>query len=648
MGKTIRSAFPWGILALTVAAVAWAVSFGGLPPADFTMDNGTEVATVDPAKAEGNPERHVLDCLYEGLLRTEPLPGAKIDGPPNQNVPMHPAPAMAESYQVSEDGKTYTFKMRAGALWSDGSPVTADDFAWSWQRTLHPETGTRYGYQFFYIQGAEAYLAAEVKPGDPVEIELPDRRDPLQNFPRGTVLRGTLTAIEKPPEPQLAPDATKEEKEAQNRAWRSEWVYLAEVDGKPRKFCTLKSNKSAEQILNILPDFQKTVGIAAPNPQTFIVTLKEKTPYFPSLVAFYPLFAVNRKCVETHGDPDWTKPENIVTNGPFKLQFRRIRDRIRVVKNDRYWEADKVSLNVIDILALKSDTTALNMYLTDEIDWATSQPASLIPEIKARQGDEFRSAPMLTAYFYRVNTEKPGLEKKQVRQALNLAIDKQLICQFITQAGEVPAEVYVPPGLAGYANPPGPQRDPEKARQLLAAAGYPNGKGFPHVEILYNESPPTHKTIAEAIQQQWKQELNISAELRGLEWSSYLDAQNQQDYYVTRAGWIADYPDPNTFLDMWVTGGSQNHTGWSNKTYDKLIADAAQASDPQKRMELLQQAEAILLDELPILPIYHYVSKNLVKPRVQGFYPTAEDVHPLTHLKVGPRGMKAPATQEAP
>ena len=655
----LRKAFPYLAIALGLASLAWAVSFGTLPKADFTFDNGNEIRTADPSKATGQPENRVINALFEGLLRSLPDEGWERKYGPGENVPMTPQGAMAESFDVSEDGRVYTFHMRKGAQWSNGDPVTAVDFAWSWRRMLHPETASEYAYQLYYLVGAEGYNTAVVQEGGLVEVELDGtRRDKLQAFPRGTIVRGKVLTITKPPEPpELAKDskANAEAKSKAEATWKESWVYEVEVasvepsaeDPDPKQIstggkivCCIDPTKaksvhagSLVKILHILPDFEQTVGVKAESPEKLVVTLKSRTAYFDELVAFYPLYPVNRKCVEEHGSPNWTKPENLVCNGPYTMQFRRIRDRIRLVKNPKYWDEQQVQLEVIDAMAVKSETTTLNMYLNDQIDWATQLPPPMIPKLKQIMPKEFPSAPMLTVYLYRVNVTKPGLDNAKVRRALNLAIDKKNICEIITRAGEVPATSVVPPGLAGYTPPPGTQYDPKLASKLLEEAGFPSGRGLPPIEIVYNELD-AHRTIAERIQQMWRENLGIGVQLRGVEWGTYLDLQNKLDYHVARAGWIADYPDPNTFLDMWTSSSQQNQTGWKNKDFDALIEKAGTEPDRKKRMELLRDAEAILIEESPILPIYWYVSKNLVKPHVKGWFLNSQDTHPLTLLRV--------------
>jgi oligopeptide transport system substrate-binding protein len=344
---------------------------------------------------------------------------------------------------------------------------------------------------------------------------------------------------------------------------------------------------------------------------------------------------VNRACVEKYGVPNWTKPENIVSNGAYTLESRRIRDRIRLVKNPDYWNAENVQIETIDALAVNSLTTALNMYVTGQVDWIIKFPNKLVPIIESHDklSDDYNNnAPMFTTYFYRINVTRPPGDNKLVRQALNLALNKREICQAITRGGEVPARSLVPP-IAGYEAPLCDDYDVGRARELLAEAGYPGGRGMPPVEIMFNTAE-SHRTIAEKIQSDWKTNLGIDVELKQQEWGVYLASVRALDYWIVRAGWIADYADPNTFLDMFVTGGENNQTGWANEQYDELIARAAEQVDLVERAKTLAAAEAILMDELPIIPIYFYVSTNLVRPYVKNFYANAQDIHPLPTLRV--------------
>lgn len=630
----LRKAFPYLALAVLAAAVLYATSFGTLPRADLTFNNATEIKTLDPAQATGEPEGRVIEGLFEGLLRR--LPAAEYAGN-RENTTISPQFATADRMDVSEEGRTYTFHIREAAKWSDGSALTSHDFAWSWMRTLHPETIADYKYQLHYIVGAKQFSSGNVEVGQAVEVELDDRPNPNQTFPRGTLLSGTLRDVIYPP---IEIDKSTEESEGKTtKARRDATLFVVEIDGKRRLFAVKPSavekpgneSQPIEAALWVLPDFAGSVGIRAPDDRTLVVTLENPTHYFPDLLAFYPLYPVNRACVERHGWPDFTKAGNLVSNGPFKIHFRRIRDRLRMVKNPHYWNADQVQLESIDAMAVSSDIAALNMYLTGQLDWITNVPPTIIPEIRGRA--DFHSAPIASTYYYRLNNTRPPLDNPLVRKALSLAIDRQQICEKILRAGEVPTTSFVPPGMNDYQPQGTGGFDPAEALQLLDKAGYPRGRGFRKIEILYN-THETHQAIAEVVQNDWKKYLGIDVELRGMEWGTYLNAQQTMEYDVSRAGWNADYLDPITFLDMFVKNGANNQTGWSNKRYDELLHQSGSEVDPARRLQLLQQAEQILLDEQAILPICHYTSKDFVQPYVAGFYCNQLKSHPLHLLKV--------------
>ena len=373
MHSTTRRLFPYVALLTLFGSTCWALWFGTQVPADFTFNNGTEIESVDPARVTGAPEGRIIRALFEGLYRPHP-------------ETLEPQPAMAVSADLkdilSPDGRSYTFSIRRDAKWTDGTPVTATDFRWSWQRLLNPAMGSQYAFVLFQVVNAQKYATPTMlEAGDAVEIELPLQEESFQLFPRGEMLTGRLQGIEKRPEPTFADDATSDEKDEAMAAWRETWIFDVEVAGRLRRFTKNKDtvnenavNKDAvgiEHCRHVLLDFEE-VGIKTPDDHTLEVTLTSATPYFLYLMQFYPVFPVNRTCVETFGYPHWTHPENIVSNGPFVMKFRRIRDRIRMVKNPGYWNAEGVKLNVVDAVAVKSATTALNMYLDGQIDWIMS------------------------------------------------------------------------------------------------------------------------------------------------------------------------------------------------------------------------------------------------------------------------------------
>jgi oligopeptide transport system substrate-binding protein len=234
-----------------------------------------------------------------------------------------------------------------------------------------------------------------------------------------------------------------------------------------------------------------------------------------------------------------------------------------------------------------------------------------------------------------LNTTRPPLDDRRVRHALSMAIDREEIVRVGTGAGEIPARSLVPPYLPEYRQQPTEGYGPVRAPVLLREAGYPEGRGFPKLEIHYN-THEQHQAIAELVRKQWQRELGINVSLRNEEWGSYLDTQQQMKYSVSRRAWGGDYLDPNTFLNMYITDGDNNKTGFSNPEYDRLIDEAAKEVDETKRMDMLQQAERILMDELPIIPIFFYVSRNMVRPQIRGFYNNLQDDHPLRALRIDP------------
>jgi oligopeptide transport system substrate-binding protein len=529
---------------LPLAAVAALAGGGPAERADFVFCNGSEVATLDPATVSGQAEGRIAMALFEGLTVKHP-------------ETLAPLPGVAESWELGADGLTWTFRLRADARWSNGDPLGAGDFAWSWRRLLEPETAAPFGYQLWCVRGARAFALA----------------------------------------------ATAAERAA------------------------------------LWPE----VGIRVPDARTLVVELERPTPYFLALTSFHPLFPVHRASLEAfrarypeRWQSEWVRPGNLVSNGPFELVSRRVNDRIRLAKNPAYWDRGAVAFRTVDVLALDHVGTGLNLYLAGEVDWVDRVPTQLVPRLLER-GD-FRPAPYLASYFYRVNVTRPPLDDRRVRRALALAIDRRAICVEIAKKGELPSWSLTPPGLHGYprpemahasvtANEAALAADRAEARALLAAAGFGRENPFPPLAIHYNTSE-THRDIAEVIAAGWAQALGLDVTLRNQEWKSHVDAQQRLAYDVSRSSWIGDYADANTFLETFVSGGENNRTGWADAGYDALVAEAARERDPARRQELLAAAEAILLEELPILPIYAYVSQNLVDPHLGGFHANVQDEHP--------------------
>lgn len=487
------------------------------------IGNGAEPRELDPAKATGNPEGQILNQIFEGLTSYDPFT-------------MESTPGMAESWTVSKDGKTYTFKIRKDAKWSNGKSITAKDFAYSWERALSPKTASEYAYQLYYVKNGKEYNTGKIK-------------DP------------------------------------------------------------------------------KKLGFKALDDRTFQVELNNATPFFLKLTAFRTLYPTPEFQIKKYPGQEWTKEGKMVSNGPFMLTEWKINKHVKVVPNPHYWDKDKIKIQEAYFRPIENVDTEEKSFFANRIQETTTVPTLKIPkyqrDIKKAKGKyhPFQVTPYLGIYYYRFNITKKPMDDVRVRRALSLAIDRKAIVERITKGGQQPARTYVPDDTAGYT---GPGKLPAsmtkesiaEAQKLLAAAGYPGGKGFPKVDILYNTSE-AHKKIAVAIQQMWKKSLGINVGLYNQEWKVYLNNTTSKNYQIGRAGWIGDYPDPNTFLDMFVTDGGNNNTGWSNKKYDDLIAKAGSTTDNAKRYKYFKEAEEILMKELPIMPIYQYTRTVLRSPKVK-------------------------------
>ncbi len=385
----------------------------------------------------------------------------------------------------------------------------------------------------------------------------------------------------------------------------------------------------------IIKDFNN-VGVTAINDFTLQVELKAPTPYFLTLLTHPSTFPVHQKTIEKFGDIDdpgslWTRAGNYVGNGPFVLSEWALNRIIRIKKNDKYWDADRVKLSEARYYPIDNLTTEERMFRAKTLHITESIPSEKIEGYTKNNSAVMKISPYFGTYFYRINTLKPPLDDKRIRLALAMTIDREKIVTAITKGGQIPAYNFTPPDSAGFTASAKIPFDIEQAKQLLAEAGYPGGEGIEPIEILYNTSEG-HKKIAIAIQQMWKQALGIEVKLYNQDWKSSLITISNLDYQVARSSWIGDYPDPNTFLDTMTTGNGNNRTGFTNKEYDALIRSAANSTDQQQRFEYFQQAEQILADEVPIIPIYTYTRNYLRSNDVKGWHDNVLDHHPLKHV----------------
>lgn len=567
------------------------------PPNEIWINNGTEPEWLDPGKISGVPDGQIVINLFAGLVQKHPKT-------------LKVMPDLAKRWTISKDGKTYHFYLRK-SHWTDGKLVTAHDFEWSWKRVLDPKTGSKYASFLYPLRNGAAFNQRGVL----VEIQgKAINRKKLQNILSKHVKIDRLEPSEEP---------------------RGFWAYVGgEKKAQKRKKLIKKfhGKKISDVLLKLRPADPELVGVKALNDKVLEVHLEGSIPYFLSLVAFYTALPVPRHVIERlekQGiNPDlWTRFPHIVSNGPYKLKEWRFRHYYLVERNPTYWDAKNVKTDRIRVFMVESYNTGLNFYRGGEVDWTGA--ASMLPgefmEYLAQYKD-LHVDPYLGIYYYMFNTKAPPLDDWRVRKALSLSIDRESIVNHVTQGGQIPWAGMVPDGLQGFQAPKRELYNPQKAQALLREAGFPNGKGFRKLKLLYNTTEQ-HRQIAEAIQQMWKSVLNIDIELENQEWKVYFKSRNALAFDVCRAGWIGDYADPFTFLELFSEFNGNNNTGWADKEYDRLLKKANQTVDLNQRMRILEQADRVLLRKPPIAPIFVYTKSYMKKPYLKGFWPNYRDEH---------------------
>jgi oligopeptide transport system substrate-binding protein len=389
-----------------------------------------------------------------------------------------------------------------------------------------------------------------------------------------------------------------------------------------------------------LADFSK-VGYEAPDDHTLRIRLTGPTPYFPFMVSHQSWFPVHKATIEKFGKMDdrgtaWTRPENLVGNGPFRLKEWKPNQIIAVEKSATYWDASIVRLKEIHFFPIDNQDTEERAFRAGQMHVTASVPTTKIDTYRRENPELLIQAPFYGTYFFRINVTNGVLKDVRVRKALALSVDREAMVKTVARGGQLPAYNLTPPGTAGYTCRTQLRYDVPAAQKLLAEAGFPDGRGFPKLELLFN-TDDGHKKISEALQQMWKKNLGIDISLVNQESKVWDDTMKQLNYQIARYAWIGDYLDPNSFLDMFLTGGGNNQTAWSNPEYDRLIAEAGRTSDSTKRLEIFQQAEAILMNEVPIVPLYFYTRLNLKRPEVKGWHHNILDIHPykFVYLEAG-------------
>ena len=385
-----------------------------------------------------------------------------------------------------------------------------------------------------------------------------------------------------------------------------------------------------------LTDFAR-VGILALDARTLRIQLEHPTPYFLSLLTHPIWFPVYLPALEKMGSPTdrdnrWTRPATFVGNGPFNLKEWNPGTLILVEKSATYWDAASVRLNAIRFVPATNVDTEERAFRAGQLHITEALPLARLEAYRREKNPALTISPFLYTYFYRINVTRPILNEAKVRRALSLALDRRTLNETILRGLHRPAFSFVPPDCTpGYAPPLLAPSDPTTARALLAEAGYPRGQGLPPFELLMNISG-NHQVIAEAVQAMWRRELGVDVRIVTMENSAVLAQRLNLAFQILRSEWAADYPDPKAFLEIFTTNADNNHTGWTNSAYDALLAEADRTTDHSSRFSLLQRAETILLEESPLIPIYHLSTVRLVHPAVRGWHPTLLDHHPYKHV----------------
>lgn len=484
---------------------------------ELVRNNGSEPSSLDPHKVESDVENNIISDLFEGLVSVSPA--GEIE------------PRLAEKWE-NKDNTVWTFHLRPGVTWSDGTAITAQDIVWSWQRLVSPLTASPYAS---YPGNMHIVNGAEIAQG------------------------------------QKAPE---------------------------------------------------TLGVKAIDDVTLEVTLTQPNAAFLAMLAHPSLVPLDKVLISRYGDK-WTKPEHIVTSGPYKLSQWVVNERIVAERNPRYWDNAHTVINKVTYLPISSETADVNRYKAGEIDIVYTVPINQFAQLKKTMGDQLDVSPQLATYYYEFNTTRPPFNDPRVRRALNMALDKDIIAEKVLGQGQRPAWLISQPDIGGvklhnpeYASWPREKRIAE-AKKLLSEAGY--NETHPLVfNLLYNTSE-SHQRIAIAASSMWKKNLGVEAKLQNQEWKTMLDAMHTHNFDAVRYAWIADYDDAATFLNNFRTGDSENTSQYSNPAYDEALRNAAKASDTTARGKFYQQAEDLLGQDVPAIPVYHYVRTHLVKPWVGGF-----------------------------
>ncbi len=577
---------------------------------------GDEPESLDPPISTGQPEARIYMALYEGLVEYHP-----------KNL--RPIPALAERWDVNSDSSEFTFHLRRNARWSNGDPIDANDFVYSFRRALSPELASRNAYLASYIKYAEAYNSKAVFVKDPKTGLFLLARDFAEHpTPEPLSAKPVTTEGEYPPTAEeQQPDADSSFHQLMHSPIRL--TLPGDEKARTKLLDRNAKVKAAVEGKEFVPVTAEDLGVEAVEPHVVRISLTQSAPFFLGLLPHQVFRLVPRKAVEQYGNR-WTDPAHIITCGPFKVKTWRPYDKLVVEKDPMYWDAASVKLDEIHFFPMSDNPAIMNLYKVGEVDAVLNHtvPNAWLDVVRTKK--DYMDAPEAAIDYLQINVTEPPMNDVRVRKAFNHAIDKEAWAEW--RKIVKPLTAFTPEGIfPGYPQPKGDAFNPERGRQLLGEAGYPVIKrndgsyscpSFPidRVEYIYN-TQESNKAMAEWMQAQWKQNLGITIPLRNMEWKTFLNVRAKLEYKgFARAGWGADYMDPFTFLSLFYTGG-ESGTGWEDPKYVAMLDEANRMLDPLKRYELLAKAEKYMLDSQPVIPIDTAAVNFVKKPYVKGLYP---------------------------
>ena len=620
------------VLLLSLACTSWSCSvassqelyFGKTdPPARnvFRYVTGDEPESLDPAISNGQPEARIYMALYDGLVEYDP----KTVGP---------IPALATHWRPNNDSSEFTFYLRQNGRWSNGDPIDANDFVYSFRRVLSPQVASRNAYMAYYIKYAQAYNEGAMFVRDQKTGNFLLAKDFEENVQEP--LSSTPLDKTKGEYPVTAEDPNQPPDTAIHEAFHTPLRLTIPGDEKSRTKL-LNSNaklKAAVEGRLLVPVKAEDIGVEAIDKYTLRICLTSPAPFFTGMLAHQAFRIVPRKIVEQYG-AQWSQPEHIVTCGPFKVKTWRPYDKLVVERDPMYWDAANVKLDEIYFYPMSDNPTIMNLYKVGEIDAVLNHTVPNAWLHVVREKKDYMNAVEAGIDYLTINVTKPPMNDVRVRRAFNMSVDKEAWAAW--RKIVKPLTAFTPEKIfPGYKQPAGDAFNPEEARKLLGEAGFPvtkNGDGsyscpsFPkQIEFIYN-TQESNKAMAEWMQAQWKQHLGITVNLRNMDWKTFLVARSKLDYNgFARSAWGADYMDPFTFLSLFYTGGDSG-TGWQDPKYVALLDEANRSLDPQKRYDLLAQAEAFMLKAQPVIPLDTSSVNWVKKPYVKGMYPNAGSLY---------------------